>query len=230
MAVFSAPAPGAPCLDSTVGGTESNTYIGSDDLVNYLRCRANDTDKLLSPLYAAVAESVPTAESLLLRSAVYVDQYASQFRGFKTDQEQSLEWPRGGVYVRDYLRPDDSIPDEIKVAQVYFAAYLHAGSDPFGEFPTVVDESTSSTDGPEIIDGTVTRAGTIAEESYLSGLYTIKYDQPSTSTQHTQRTVVATTASNRTLDYNDRSIAHYMQGAVDIMRPLIRRSFSARRA
>ena len=229
MAVFSAPAPGAPCIDTTVGGAEANSYIGSDDFVNYLRCRVNDTDKLLSPMYTAITASVEAGESLLLRSALYVDQFAAQFRGNPASPQQSLEWPRANVYIRGFTVPADSIPDEIKVAQVYFAGYLHAQSDPFGEFPTAVDEA-STTDGPDIVEGTVTREGSIAEESYLSGLYKIRYTPASTSTTNTQRTVVATTAYNRTLDYNDRSIAHYMQGAVDIMRPLLRRSYGARRA
>lgn len=227
-AVFSAPAPGEACIDITVGASTANSYIGADDLVNYLRCRVNAADKLLKPLYDAVAASVAVAESLLLRSVLYIDNYAPRFRGQRKTETQSLAWPRDDVYIGfDKINPD-TIPDEIKVAQVYFCGYLQAQSDPFAELPEGV--STSETDGPEVIDGTVTRAGTVSQESYLSGLYSISYKPAETDTRHYTRNITTSTQNKRVLGYNDRSIEHYMHGAVDIMRPLLTYGFGARRA
>ena len=109
--------------------------------------------------------------------------------------------------------------------QVYFCAYLQVKSDPFAVLPLgVVDDDEIVATPGSVTQGTVTREGTLTEESYLRGLYTVKYSPPSESSSTTTRTnhIVTETKSNRGLGYNDRSIEHYMLGAVDILRPLFK--------
>ena len=232
MAVFTAPAVGAPCLDTTVGTDTANTYIGTDELVNFLRCRVSSSgdttssDSLLKPLFDAITDNTLLAEGLLLRSTTYIDNYADRFIGERVEPTQSLEWPRIYAYRMSPRRmyPSNIIPDDIKVAQVYFCAYLQAKSDPFAILPLGINEDVTSTPG-SVTQGVVTREGTLTEESYLRGLYTVKYSPRSESSSTTTRTnkiVTETKSNSRGLGYNDRSIEHYMLGAVDIMRPLLR--------
>ena len=232
MAVFTAPAVGAPCLDTTLGGDAANCYITVEELTNFLRCRVSSSgdttssDSLLKPLFDAISDNTMLAEGLLLRSTTYIDQHADRFIGRRVDDGQALEWPRVYAYRASPRRvyPSTSIPDDIKVAQVYFCAYLQAKADPFSILPLGINEDVTAEPG-SVTQGVVTREGTLTEESYLRGLYTVRYsprEESSTTTTRTNKIVTETKSNSRGLGYNDRSIEHYMLGAVDIMRPLFR--------
>lgn len=62
------------------------------------------------------------AEQQLLSSMRYIEAYREQFKGYKLTREQSLQWPRGDVYIDGWLSPSDEIPVELPRGQV-FAAY-----------------------------------------------------------------------------------------------------------
>ena len=223
---------GAPCLDTTLGGDAANCYITVEELTNFLRCRVSSSgdttssDSLLKPLFDAISDNTMLAEGLLLRSTTYIDQHADRFIGRRLDDTQALEWPRIYAYRVSPRRvyPSTSIPDDIKVAQVYFCAYLQAKADPFSILPLGINEDVTAEPG-SVTQGVVTREGTLTEESYLRGLYTVRYsprEESSTTTTRTNKIVTETKSNSRGLGYNDRTIEHYMLGAVDIMRPLFR--------
>lgn len=61
-------------------------------------------------------------EQELKAAAQYLEGYCDQYKGTKVQSNQSLCWPRQGVYIDCELFPNDEIPDDLKTAQA-LAAY-----------------------------------------------------------------------------------------------------------
>lgn len=57
----------------------------------------------------------------LNKGAAFLERY--KYKGSKVSCTQGLKWPRADVYVECCEIPSDSVPDDIKQAQIYAAAY-----------------------------------------------------------------------------------------------------------
>ena len=102
-------------LDTTVGGTTANSYV---------------TVEVADAFFASqVVQGVwPTLlaskEAALLDATRLIDNQFD-FVGDIANTEQSLRWPRSGVYdADDRLLPTDSIPKIIQQATCYLTMYL----------------------------------------------------------------------------------------------------------
>jgi len=61
------------------------------------------------------------ASVALIKGAAFLERY--RYKGKKVSPTQGLQWPRTGVDAECVLIPSDSVPKDIKQAQVYAAAY-----------------------------------------------------------------------------------------------------------
>jgi hypothetical protein len=89
-----------------VAGAES--YASASDLAAYA----------LKYGYTVPATTVEQ-EQLLMKAMLTVE--SKSYQGYRTDVEQSLSFPRQGVYVDDILLDSDSIPSNIKDGQMVLA-------------------------------------------------------------------------------------------------------------
>lgn len=93
-------------IEDGSGKPDSNSYVTADYAATYHSDRGNDWQG---------------GDALLVRATDYIDrQFGDRFLGFRTDPEQSLEWPRKAVPKNGYqyssTYPSDSIPDALKQA------------------------------------------------------------------------------------------------------------------
>lgn len=69
-----------------------------------------------------------TASVLLTKALDYLE--LQNYKGTRTDDAQTLSWPRTGVYIDGVLIDKDTIPDQVKELQYRVAADADAGTDP----------------------------------------------------------------------------------------------------
>ena len=55
---------------------------------------------------------------------------AQNFKGFKTDSSQPLQWPRTDVYIDGVLIDGSAVPSEVEVAQAVIAVSIDQGYNP----------------------------------------------------------------------------------------------------
>ena len=97
----------------------ANTYLGEADANNILSA-------------FGLPDLVPAAAEAQLRTAAqYLERYRQKYKGCKVSSTQSLQWPRTGVYIDDFLFAYDAIPVELKNAQALIANKIASGSQLF---------------------------------------------------------------------------------------------------
>jgi hypothetical protein len=79
-------------------------------------------------LARGVAISAPNAAIYLTKSLDYLD--SQNWKGYKTDDDQVLNWPRQYVYVDNVLLASDTVPSGIVKAQHVIALSIANGYDP----------------------------------------------------------------------------------------------------
>jgi len=109
--------------------TNSNSYVSENELTAYATARG-------------VTPSTDL-EQLIIKSMDYLE--GLSFTGYKADKDQSLQWPRGSVVIDGYYVDIDSIPQELKDAQMATCLEIEAGNDPLS---TIKQEKQSVTVGP----------------------------------------------------------------------------------
>lgn len=92
----------------------ANSYVTEAELAQY----ATDRGVTL----------VGTASQLLYKSMDYIE--AQSYIGYKSTQEQPLQWPRDSAYIDGYLFSSAEIPKELKEGQMMVAISIDAGVDP----------------------------------------------------------------------------------------------------
>jgi hypothetical protein len=88
----------------------SNSYVTVIELDNFAALRG----------YTLPA-STPDKEVLLIKGADYTESFRSNYQGKKTFSNQSLQFPRTGVYVDCYPVGGETIPQDLKNAQLQAA-------------------------------------------------------------------------------------------------------------
>lgn len=99
-------------VEDGTGLTNSNSYVSESELTTYATNRG--------------ITLVGVNTVLLHISMDYLEQ--QNFKGVKNTDEQSLQWPRYGVYIDGYYVDNDFIPDLLKESQMEFAIGIDAGN------------------------------------------------------------------------------------------------------
>jgi len=103
-------------LDSTVGGLNSNSYA------TVLEAEAYFANRMHSASWTASLD-----QSVLLITATTMLDWYMQYRGYKANSAQALQWPRTDVTMPDGTIVDSTIiPREVKVAIFELALDLTA--------------------------------------------------------------------------------------------------------
>jgi hypothetical protein len=111
-------------LDATVGTTTANSYVTVNEADAYFSDRSN-----------ATAWSGSTQKAGLLITSSRLLDWMLQFKGTKTSELQSMQFPRTGVELPSgYAVPDNIIPTEVKMA-VFELALISADSDRVADNP-----------------------------------------------------------------------------------------------
>jgi len=100
-----------------------NSYVTEAELQTY----ADDRGATINASDSSV---------LLIQAMDYLE--TRNYRGSKTDDTQSLEWPRSGIDGLD----ENTVPQRIKDAQMVLALIYDGGGDPLGQIdPRVIQQS-----------------------------------------------------------------------------------------
>jgi hypothetical protein len=98
--------------------TGANSYVSLQDARDYASARGVD---------------LPTddgeLEVLLIKAMDWIESMRDDFRGYKRTDDQPLQWPRYEVYVDWYYVESDTIPRELRNAQMAAAVELHEGNE-----------------------------------------------------------------------------------------------------
>lgn len=113
-----------PLIVETGSGANplANSYATVAELRDYAEARGIDLD--------AVTDA--QAEAIMIKAMDYLESLATKFKGARATQAQPLQWPRidvWGVSFFDALYPSDSIPRELKYAQLSLAVEAQNGAD-----------------------------------------------------------------------------------------------------
>lgn len=95
-------------IDATVGGVSSNSYVTVEEAEAYFENRAHASEW--------TALMYPNKEKALVTASSTLDWYV-QWKGSRTTEAQSMEWPRSGVLNEfgSYFS-ESVIPNKVKIA------------------------------------------------------------------------------------------------------------------
>ena len=93
----------------------ANTYVSDAEYVAYAAAR----DK-------TIGADATAREIEIIKSMDFIEGHRDRFKGDKSAQTQALQWPRYNVLIDGYYVDSDSIPDELKNAQMEAAILLNS--------------------------------------------------------------------------------------------------------
>jgi DnaT-like ssDNA binding protein len=103
-------------FDATPGSAAANSYAAKDEYLDYWSA------KLIPDGQAAPDSFGDFIEVALMQATAEID--LEGWLGERAGSDQSLEWPRRGIYYRSGLYVDpSSIPQKIKIANIELAYY-----------------------------------------------------------------------------------------------------------
>lgn len=102
-------------IEDGTGVANANSFVTDAEYTAYATSRG----------LTVGADAVIREKELILASD-FLESLRASYQGFKTDQTNSLQWPRRGVFIDGFPVLDDSIPQELKNAQIEAAAFANA--------------------------------------------------------------------------------------------------------
>jgi len=99
---------------------DGSNIAGANSYVSLIDARA-----ILIPLGQDLDIDDAIAEQQILNATRYIEAFRARFQGWKSDNGQSMQWPRSGVIIDGSSIGSDVIPQDLIDAQV-FAAYENA--------------------------------------------------------------------------------------------------------
>ena len=103
-----------------------NSYIDEAELLAYALLRG-------------VTITTENASIDLIKAMDYLE--SQSFKGWKTESDQALQWPRANVYIDGVLIDSATVPQQTKDAQAVIAMSIEAGFDPLATYgPAVKSE------------------------------------------------------------------------------------------
>jgi hypothetical protein len=103
---------------SNVAG--ANVYISADDAREYALQRGKE-----------LPEDNDELAAMLIQASDYIESYGCQFQGYPTFSDQALSWPRTDVVLNCQSVGSETIPNQLKGAQVQLAIAINSGVDIF---------------------------------------------------------------------------------------------------
>lgn len=95
-----------------------------------------DDDFIAFALARGVTVTAPNAAIALTKALDYME--TRQYKGYKTDDDQVLDWPRQYVYVNNVLLDSATVPSGIVKAQHVIALSITNGYDPLATIERAV--------------------------------------------------------------------------------------------
>lgn len=96
--------------------TGANSYVSDADYTTY----ANERGK-------TVGSSAAVREQELILAMDYLESFRSEFKGNKVTRDQPLQFPRYDVWIDTYQVDSNSIPIELKKAQMELGVLIQSG-------------------------------------------------------------------------------------------------------
>lgn len=107
-------------LTTDVGGVASNSYLSEADATAYITVSV--MDRTLRDYWS---KALPDDRARALIKATQLLDTMVRWAGYKATAEQSLQWPRAGMYDANlYDISDTIIPEAVKAAQAETAVWL----------------------------------------------------------------------------------------------------------
>jgi hypothetical protein len=94
--------------------SNANSYVSDSDYTTYAAARGR-----------TIGTSAANREIELIKAMDYIESHRDRFKGDKKSQSQALQWPRYNVELDGYAVDSDSIPQELKNAQMEAAILLN---------------------------------------------------------------------------------------------------------
>lgn len=93
----------------------SNTYVSDAVYVAYAAARGK-----------TIGSDATAREIELIKAMDYLEGFRDRFKGYKVAFDQSLQWPRTGVWIDSFQVDSDTVPQELKNAQMETAIILNS--------------------------------------------------------------------------------------------------------
>lgn len=111
-------------LETGSGISGANTYVSLAQAETYMEGR------LASTAWDAATDD---SKNRALVTAVKTMDARLRYVGTIVDDQQAMQWPREGIYYEGHEWPDNTIPAQVKDAQVEFAVNLITNGDRSGD-------------------------------------------------------------------------------------------------
>lgn len=69
------------------------------------------------------------ADDQLVAASIYIDAQEPILKGYRVDRDQSLAYPRNGLFIEGFVWESDEIPTQVKLAQYNLALDVNSGID-----------------------------------------------------------------------------------------------------
>jgi hypothetical protein len=119
--------------------SNANSFVSVVTLNNYAADRG-----------LAIPATTTDKEIALILAAEYLEVRRAEYQGEKTNEDQTMQWPRSGVLIDGIELADDAIPAELVKAQCQLVAEIHRGTPLYPRPRTTAGEGfvTEKTVGP----------------------------------------------------------------------------------
>jgi hypothetical protein len=97
--------------------TDSDTYVTRVDYIAYALT-----------LGITVASNANT-DTQLVKAAEYIAHHEATLKGYRVDRDQSMAYPRTGLYIEGFYWESDEIPRQVILCQMNFALDVNNGED-----------------------------------------------------------------------------------------------------
>ena len=145
-------------VETGAGISNSNTYVTRAEYIAYALT-----------LGITVADT-STADDELVAAAVYIDSQEPKLKGYRVSRDQSMAYPRDGMYLNGFVWESDEIPTQTKYAQYNLALDIKAGIDIYNPDKTDSVVKREKIEGAVEVEYAVTEKGTVTKQS-LSNSY-----------------------------------------------------------
>ena len=115
---------------------DGSIVFGANSYVSLIDARA-----ILTPLGQDLDLVDAIAEQQILNAGRYIEAFRASYKGWKTTNNQPLQWPRSGVEIDNDWIASDVIPQDLIDSQV-FAAYEFSNGQPLQ--PSLSGQSIAS--------------------------------------------------------------------------------------
>lgn len=104
-------------VETGAGVSNANSYVSGADFVSYAES-----------LGVTLSQDV---EPMLVKAAQFIDSHDSRMKGYRSERDQAMAFPRVGVVIEGWRWNSDEIPRNVTLAQMAVALDIADGIDPY---------------------------------------------------------------------------------------------------